>query len=482
VANPPLERIPPSNIEAEQAALGAMMLDPAAADHAIHSLSPTDFYRDAHRTIFSAAADLRRRQMEVDIVTVGDVLRAAGQLDAVGGMLYLVTIAEQMPSSAGIRAYCAIVRDASRLRALILTCDRLQNAAYTAKAGDAQAVIESAEAEVLSLSQSAGVTSGFQPLRDYATRAWREIADAVRPAEGSDHPPLLYMPWQSLRRVIRPLRPGTLTVIAGRPGMGKSVSGLAAALAWANQGHAGAISTLEMTGESLGMRAMIMSGKSDANDIRDIEDGAFNAAEIDLALRTLADACDALPVNLYVDPAAHTTVRTLSREVRVLKSRVPDLRFLVVDYVQLMSGEGRSKAEEVSGIAKGLREIAKEHRLAVVALAQLSRLVEAERPHRPQLSHLKESGGLEESADSVLLLYRPSSYGGDECKRAKFPWVWDSQAQKNIYDGITEIHIAKQRSGEPGGRVRLWLEGARHDFRELTDPERDAIRNAGRQQ
>jgi replicative DNA helicase len=482
VANPPLERIPPSNIEAEQAALGAMMLDPAAADHAIHGLSPTDFYRDAHRTIFSAAADLRRRQMEVDIVTVGDVLRAAGQLDAVGGMLYLVTIAEQMPSSAGIRAYCAIVRDASRLRALILTCDRLQNAAYTAKAGDAQVVLESAEAEVLSLSQSAGVTSGFQPLRDYATRAWREIFDSVRPAEGTDRPPVLYAPWPSLRRVMRPLRPGTLTVIAGRPGMGKSVMGLSMALTWAAQGHAGALSTLEMTGEDLGLRALVLSGRSDANDLRALEDGSYNAAEIDLALRTLADACDALPVNLYVDPAAHTTVRTLSREIRVLKSRVPDLRYLIVDYVQLMSGEGRSKAEEVSAIARGLCEIAKEHRIAVVALSQVSRLVEAEKPRRPQMSHLKESGGLEENAHLVVLMYRPSTYGGDECKRAKYPWVWDSQAQRNIYDGITEIHIAKQRSGEPGGRVRLWLEGAKHDFRELTDFEREAIRNAGRQQ
>lgn len=421
-----IDRTPPFSSEAEQSILGGILLDTAAMDRVSDIVTEADFYLHAHRLIFRAASRLYAAGKPVDVQTIGHEL--GGEMEAAGGFAYLGIILQNVPSAANVRHYAQIVRDKRIERDLIAASMELADLAYGAAPLSER--LDRAQALVIALSETS-VRKEAQQIRGPLAR----VIDDIEKRFNSDGE-ITGLPTSliDLDKKTAGLHPGNLVIIAGRPSMGKSLLAQQMAVHAALHRTPAVMFSLEMSIEECAERALVATGKLDGERIRTgrgITPDDFEA--IAAGLGRLAD------IPLYIDDTADATVPQIRAKARRLK-RMHNIGLIVVDYLQLMSGSGDSRREQVDEISRGLKLLAKELKIPVIALSQLSRKCEERTNKRPMLSDLRESGSVEQDADVVLFLYRDEIYN---------PASTDA--------GMVEINVAKQRMGPTGTIGATWL-------------------------
>ena len=424
-------RVPPHDLAAEQALLGAMLLTAAAIADAVELTAVADFYRPAHAHIFDAIAGLYAAGEPVDTVTVAAELQRGGLLDAVGGPGALVEMQASTPVAGNAAHYANIVAKNATLRRLIGAAGEVAELAY-GRPADVDAALDQAEALVFAVAGGSD-TSSMAPLHDLLDR-------------GVDHLELLYEHGQSLTGVptgyteldnlLLGMQPSTLAVLGARPGIGKTslALGIAAAAATGNADRRPVLffslemSHLELTQRLLCSEARVSTQRIRSGQLRDDEWTLINAA-----VGRLAEA------PLWIDDNANTSVLEIRAKARRKHAEAGGLGLVVVDYLQLLGGRAgaESRQVEVSEMSRSLKILARELECPVLALSQLSRAPEARADKRPVLADLRESGAIEQDADVVMFLYRDEMYNKDSADR-----------------GIAELHVAKHRTG-PTGTIRL---------------------------
>ncbi len=428
----------PANLDAEKTILGAILLDNAAHAEAAEHIKSDDFSLDSHRRIFLRMSELVDSGRTVDIVTLSNELSRYKEVEAVGGVAYLASLTEGLPRRPVIEDYIRIVKDKSLLRRLMGICS-----AAIAKAADqsqeAISVLDETESQLLEVSQS-GLTQGLQPLdiiiRDY----FGTIDNLYKQGREVTGLPTYFTDFD---RMTSGLQKGELIIIAARPSMGKTALAINIAENAAIRGNAIiAIFSLEMSKASL-VRRMLASQA--CVDQRKLQQGFFGREEhekLQTALGLLVDS------RIYIDDSAGGSLAEMRAKARRLKQNAGNLDLVIVDYLQLMSAtvpgvkKGyENRVQEVSAISRGLKAMAKELQVPVVALSQLSRSNEKRDDKRPMLSDLRESGSIEQDADVVVFIHRESYYNRDE----------DQSAEEKAK---SEIIIAKQRNG-PTGVVQM---------------------------
>jgi replicative DNA helicase len=421
------ERTLPHNLEAERSVLGACLMNPDAFGEAVDILRPEDFFRDAHRRLFEAMKGLADRGIELDLVTVKNALLVRGQLDEIGGPVYLAALTDGVPRSSNVAHYARIVREKADLRALIHTATKLEHAAYEADSDSAD-VLRLAERELFDLSQQA-TRRGWTSMKDLMPRLLDKIETATKAQSGVTG---LSTGLRDLDEMTRGMQPGNIILIAARPSQGKSALALNMAIAAAQQGQTVGIFSLEMSDEEWGIRALAGEARVNGHRVQSGMLGQKDWGKLAQAMGTLAE----LPV--YIDDSADLTPLALRTKAKRLQAE-HGLGLVVVDYAQLMSGEGRSETREreIAQVSRTLKRIAKEFKIPVIELSQLSRKVEERSDTRPQLSDLRESGALEQDADLVIFIHREEQYRPDDPTVA----------------GVADLIIAKQRNG-PTGTVK----------------------------
>ena len=425
-------RIPPQNLEAEQSVLGAVLLDNSAAFTAMEHIKTDDFYFTSHRQIFESMAELAEKNHPIDILTLTEHLKKTDRLDAAGGAAYVASLSNVVPSTANIVHYAKIVREKATLRKLIHTASEIIQRGHE-PGGDAEVLLDEAERTILEIGQGRG-NQGFIALKDALKRTFRTLESLAEKRSAVTGVPTGFT---ELDKMTSGLQPGDLVIIAGRPSMGKTafaVNIAENAAMHAEHGTPTAIFSLEMGTDQLVMRMLTSQGRVDAQKLR-----SGYASQHDL--NNLVKAADKLSrAPIYIDDTANITIMEMRAKARRLQAE-HGVGMIVVDYLQLMrgrAGSGReiSREQEIAEISRGLKALAKELKVPVVALSQLNRSLESRNDKRPMASDLRESGSLEQDADVIMFVYRDEVYNKETDER-----------------GIAEIIIGKQRNG-PIGTVK----------------------------
>lgn len=443
-------RVPPHDLDAEAAVLSAIFLEPRCFDEVCGVLDVEHFYSDANRRIYDTVRALQQTGRPIDVVTVAGDLRDHERLQQVGGTPYLAQLADATPAIAHVEAHARTIREKWRLRQFIATCQRYAAEGY-GDCGEPQAFIDEAEAAVFAIAHETDVADSLTPFRSAIHEAMLQ-AQAAQQSKGgvTGLPSGLFRLDEKLTGFHR----GDLYILAGRPGMGKSAlaSQCARAAASAKPPWSVVEFNLEMPRHQLGARdvathAMVDLSRLRAGKVRDEEWNRLVESEVQLAR---------LPRYLDVTPAI--TLLHLRAKVRRLQATIareggPVLGLVVVDYLQLMRGSGSAKTrdQEIGEISRGLKALAKEMDVAVIALSQLNRSVETRSDKRPQLSDLRESGAIEQDADAIVFVYRDEYYHKETAEK-----------------GIAELIIAKQRNG-PTGTLRVRFQSAFTRFDSLDE-------------
>lgn len=424
------QRIPPQNVEAEQAVLGAMLLSHDAVIVAMEKLQSQDFYRDVHRIIFEAMEHLHRENKEIDVITLPDELKRMKKLDDVGGLEYVLNLPNLVGSAANIEYYANIVAEKALARNLISTCTELTTEAYDGQK-ETEALLDDAERRILQLSDTknrgdfASVGAVVEVTLDKITKLYENKAGLTGLPTG----------FRDLDRMTSGLQPSDLILVAARPSMGKTAFTLNIAQnVGVRQHKTVAFFSLEMSQEQLVQRLLCQIAHIDSQKLRT---GQLNSDE---EWTRLTDACDKLYESpIYIDDTPGISVAEMRSKARRLKSE-HGLDLIIVDYLQLMQGRNaESRQQEISEISRSLKALARELKVPLIALSQLSRSVESRQDKRPMLSDLRESGALEQDADIVSFLYREDYY--------------DKETENQH---ITEVILAKHRNG-PVGLVKLYF-------------------------
>lgn len=423
------ERIAPSNVEAEQAVLGAMLMDSTAVPQVVSVIKTEDFFRPSHRTIFGAMVDLFRRGEAIDNLTVGSELERVGQIDAIGGKAYLTELIERTPIAEYVENYAALVERTALQRRMIDAAGKIAQVAWS---DDAETIEETIDTVESTLFEALGERQrrDLRSLRSILDVYFEKIEDIQ-----ADREQMLGTPtgFADLDRLLGGLQPADMCVVAGRPGMGKTSWLLTVASELAiEKGLTVAIFSLEMSSEQLAQR--MLSGKTGIAT-KDLRLGRIRDDELELLVRAIGELSSA---PLYIDDTPGISPFEMRAKVRRLAAeRKVDL--VIVDYLQLMSGGKRSenRVQEISFISRAMKGMARELNLPVIAASQLSRAVESRADRRPQLSDLRESGAIEQDSDIVLFLYRDVVYNEDTEKQ-----------------NIAELNVAKHRHG-PTGMIEL---------------------------
>jgi replicative DNA helicase len=422
----------PSNIDAEQLVLGAILLDDAAFVLVAGQLEPEDFSLQKHRLIYSAMSDLNERGERIDRVTVANELMKRGQLEAVDGLGYLISLDDNLPQLYNLESYVKIVKDKSLLRRIILSSQKVIERCMLDQE-EPSAILGDAEESFLTLGDGQERQSMLNPgqIIDKFEGGINAFLDPSRRVKG------VSTGYLKIDEMTSGLHEGELVIIAARPSMGKTALALNIAQHVATHPKIRktvAVFSLEMSRELLLTRMICAAARVDQQKFRL---GYLNKDE---RTRLQMAAIDMAEAPLYIDDTAGLNLMELHAKLRRTKAE-HGLGLVVVDYLQLMSGRGRpeNRTQEVSALSRGLKLLAKELRVPMVVLSQLSRAAET-RPgdHIPQLSDLRESGSIEQDADVVMFIYRPEYYKPD----------------REDLRGLAEIHLAKQRNG-PIGRVKL---------------------------
>ncbi len=445
MSDPLLERIPPSSIEAEQSTLGAMLLDPEAVEKASEILQPGDFYRQSHGDIFSAMMAIHERRDSVDATSLNDELTKRGKLDGVGGMGYIMSLAEQVPSTKHVETYAKIVEKKAVLRRLIAAGHEIAALGYDGDA-DVEEATDKAENIIFKIADK---RSGkyFSAMPELIRETWEWMdrrAEMKGEASGS---PTGFL---KLDQMTSGLQPSDLSIIAARPSMGKTALALNLAVNTAlSEDKAVAIFSLEMSESQLIQRIICSQARVNAHRMRT---GYFRDEE----WGKVAEVANRLyNAPIFIDDTTDMTVLNMRAKCRRLKAE-RGLGLIVVDYLQLMSSHRSTdnRVQEISEIARGLKSLAREMNVPVIALSQLSRAVERRDDKRPMLSDLRESGSIEAEADVVMMLYRDSYYKRKEVVDFKKDEGDEGEEPVTEADNTAEVIIAKHRNG-PTGTVKL---------------------------
>jgi replicative DNA helicase len=424
------ERTLPHNLEAEKSVLGAILIQNDAFNAAAELIGAQDFFRDAHRRIFSKMIALSERSQPIDYITLKEELARAGELDEVGGPAYITALADGVPRSTNVDHYARIVKEKAVLRNLIFSANRIITHAYEAEQ-DADVLLDQAEKAIFEIAEDR-IREGFVPLRDLVQASFATIERLQQHKGAVTGVPSGFV---DLDQLTSGFQPGDLVIVAARPSMGKTSFVLNIAQHVGRSGGAVGVFSLEMAKEQVFLRLLAAEAGIDGHKFRTGFLTEKDYGKLSHALGVLAE----MPV--YIDDSPAIGVLEMRAKARRLMA-ASGLRVLVVDYIQLMQGRGRfeSRQQEVAAISRSLKGLAKELNIPILALSQLSRAPEARGEHRPQLSDLRESGALEQDADVVLFIYRPEVYQREETRPED--------------EGVAEIIIGKQRNG-PIGSIRL---------------------------
>ncbi|MBQ7480113.1 MAG: replicative DNA helicase [Selenomonadaceae bacterium] len=437
-----MERMPPQNIEAEQAVLGAVLIKKEALTEVQEILKPEDFYREAHRIVYSAMEDLFINNEAVDLVTLTEQLRKKDQLDKVGGLAFVTALANSVPTAANVIYHAKIVREKAELRSLIDAATEIAGKAYE-DADEVETIMDEAEKKILSIAASRTV-SDFEPIKSILMNSIDRISTLYESKGGLTG---LSTGFKDLDALTSGLQASDLVLVAARPSMGKTAFTLNIAAHAAMRGHSVAFFSLEMSKEQLVQRMLCSEGAIDSQRLRT---GQLEGEEWGKLIGTADKLSKA---KIYIDDTPGITVMELRSKSRRLKAE-HGLELIVIDYLQLMQGRSArnsdSRQQEISEISRSLKALARELNVPVVALSQLSRSVESRQVKKPMLSDLRESGSLEQDADIVMFLYREDYYDQDT-------------ENKNI----TEVIIAKHRNG-PVDTVSLFFQKEFTKFRDLS--------------
>jgi len=423
-----LEKIIPHNLEAEQAVLGSMMIDKEAQYTAVEILQAEDFYKDSHQVIFKSLLSLDAKGEPADMITLTEELRQQNNLEKSGGVGYIAAIANTVPTAANVRHYANIVAEKAVLRSLIKSSTNIANRCYEDQE-DTYELLDSAEKMILEIADRRN-TNGLVPLKDALSDTLEKIEYLANKKGSVTGVPSYY---SSLDRMTSGWQSSDLIILAARPAMGKTSFGLNIALNAAIKGKTSvAIFSLEMSREQLVQRLMSSEAMIDQHKLRT---GRLQEEEWIRLTKAAQPLSTAL---VYIDDTPAISVLELRAKARRLKAE-KGLGLLVIDYLQLMTNGKRTenRQQEISEISRSLKALARELNIPVLAISQLSRAAEQSHDKRPALSHLRESGALEQDADLVMFIYREEYYNPESEK-----------------PGIAEIIIAKHRNG-PTGNVEL---------------------------
>ena len=426
-----INKVPPNSIEAEQSVLGSMLLDREAIIIVLEFLRGSDFYKEAHKEIFEAMYDLFNRNEPVDLITLTEELKKREKLDAIGGIPYLTSLASGVPITSNVRYYAEIVERKSLLRKLIKSSQDIIHLGYSSDV-EVLDVIEQAQKSIYDISQDRS-NEGFTHIRELLSDTFDKIEELYENKKGITG---LTTGFMDLDKKLSGFHRTDLILVAARPAMGKSAFSLNLAQnAAIKAGASVAIFSLEMSKEQLMLRmlaaeAMVDLGKIQIGNLNEEE-----WAKIAGAMAPLSQS------KIYFDDTPGISVMEMRSKCRRLKME-KGLDLVLIDYLQLMEGEGRSESrqQEIASISRNLKIMAKELDCPVIALSQLSRAPELRADHRPILSDLRESGAIEQDADLVMFLYRDEYYHPDSDKK-----------------NVGEVIIAKHRHGETGTVDLFWF-------------------------
>ena len=438
---PLLEHVPPQSLEAEQATLGAMLMERDAIARVVDVLEPEDFYSPQHQMLYRAMVDMFNDSEPVDLVTVQTRLQNRGQLEEGGGTAYLLALQESAPTAASISHYARIVREKATLRELIRAANDIRKLSQNAGDEDVETIVDRCEQEVFSVGERT-INPAFTPIRALLGETYDRIDEMQQshlPGTG------LLSGYDDLDGYTSGLQPSELIVIAARPSMGKTALALNIATNVAKtQNKTVAVFSLEMAKEQLAMRLLCAEAQVNLQGIRQ---GYIDKGDMD---RIAMAASELYKLPIYFDDTPTMNALQMRGKARRLRAE-HGLDLIVVDYMQLVAGYGRfeNRNQEISQVARSLKTLARELRIPVIACSQLSRAVESRHPRRPQLSDLRESGSIEQEADVVAFIYRPSYYGDQELRAADY-----LDTDKHI----AEIILAKQRNGPTGVARLAWID------------------------
>lgn len=442
VSDPQLDaiKLPPHSVEAEQSVLGGILLDTSAWDKITDILQEQDFYRYEHRLIFRHISLLTEHAKPVDVITVAESLESNAELEKAGGLAYLGSLAQNVPSAANIRRYAEIVRERAVMRKLAEVGTEIATSAYNPGGRDAGQLLDEAESRVFEISEAGERgKQGFVGIPSLLTQVVERIETLYSRDNDSDVTGIA-TGFTDLDSMTSGLQPGDLVIVAGRPSMGKTAFSVNIAEHVALEvTKPVAIFSMEMGGSQLAMRMIGSVGRLNQHTLRTgkLEDDDWS--RMTHALGRLNDA------PIFIDETAALNSLELRSRARRLHRQHGGLGLIVIDYIQLMSSTsskgGENRATEISEISRSLKSLAKELQVPVIALSQLNRSLEQRPNKRPIMSDLRESGAIEQDADLILFIYRDEVYNADSPDKGK-----------------AEIIIAKQRNG-PIGKVELTFRG-----------------------
>lgn len=418
--------LPPQNLEAEVSVLGAMMISPNAITAVADKLRQNDFYRDSHREIYRSITDLFANGDPVDPITVTESLVARGVLDKVGGKAYIHTLVSTVPAAANAAHYAAIVRENSVLRSLIQVGNRIAEMGYE-RPGDVQEILDQSEKLVFEISQHQ-IRGNVRPLKELLSEQFEKIEKLHETGSKITGVPTGFA---DLDKLTSGLQPSNLVILAARPAMGKTSLALDIAQNIAlKEDIRVVIFSLEMSDTELAQRMMCAQGRVDSHRLRTGSVGPDDWSKLTEACARLEKA----PITIVDTPGTNML------EIRALTRRLASeqaVGLVVIDYLQLMMSDGRyeNRQQEIAKISRSLKIMARELKVPVLALSQLSRAPDKREIPRPQLTDLRESGAIEQDADMVLFIYRPKNESGH-------------------MENTAELIVAKHRNG-PTGTIDL---------------------------
>ncbi len=422
------DRTPPQNVEAEQAVLGAILLDGEALVTAMERLQPEDFYRASHQSIYEATLELAEEQEPVDLVTLTAKLKDKQVLEEVGGITYLTELANSVPTAANVDYYARLIEEKALLRRLIRAATQIASSGYASEE-DVTSLLSDAEMRIMEIANRKK-SSGFIAIRDVVMEVFERVEFLNQSKGGTTGIPSGF---PDLDKMTSGFQRNDLIIVAARPSVGKTAFALNIAQnVGVRANETVAIFSLEMSAAQLVQRMVCAESNVDAGRMRTGYLEGDDWEKLTMAIGTLSEA------SIYIDDSPSITVADIRAKCRRLKKE-KGLGMILIDYLQLIQGRGRgdNRQQEVSEISRTLKQIARELEVPVIALSQLSRGVEQRQDKRPMMSDLRESGSIEQDADIVAFLYRDDYY--------------DQESEKK---NIIEIIISKQRNG-PVGTVEL---------------------------
>ena len=429
-----LGKIPPQDIEAEQAVIGSMLTDQEAVTAAVETLKPEDFYREDNKIIYTALLNLYNKAQAIDIITLKSELSAMGKLDAIGGLEYIAELPEKVPTTSNVDRYIKIVEEKSMLRNLIKVANDIIDLGY-GQTEEVEDILDEAEKKIFNVVQKKDQNTGFTPISDVLVESFTKLEELYNSKQAITGIPTGF---NDLDKKTAGLHGSELILVAARPAMGKSAFALNIGTYAATRAKVPvAIFNLEMSKDQLANRILCSEALVDSNHVRTGELSDDELAKLAEASGELSQA------PIYICDTPGISVMEIRARCRKLKME-KNIGLIIIDYLQLIQGSAKNannRVQEIAEISRSLKILAKELNVPVIALSQLSRAVESRDDHRPMLSYLRESGSIEQDADIVMFLYRDDYYNPEDSKK------------KNI----AEVIIAKQRAGETGTVELAWV-------------------------